>query len=114
MFFHNLKGYDAPFIIRQAYDLVGKDKIDVIPTSKEKFMAFTIGKLKFKDSYAFMASKLETLVEHLVLKENDKKQGFINDPNFDPYKHFHNMKRRFNKEEMNLINKKRYIPIRVC
>ncbi len=57
-----------------------------------------------------MTTKLETLGENLILKENDKKKEFIKDHNFDPYKHFHNMKRRFNKEEMKLINKKDIYP----
>ena len=69
--FHNLRGYDSHLIIKKAYDIIEmklfehNPKIAVIPNSTEKFMSFDIGSLKFIDGSQFMASSLETLVEHL-------------------------------------------------
>ena len=61
VFFHNLKGYDSHIII-SAYMKYGKGrKIEAIAQTTEKYLSFTIGKLKFVDSYAFMASSLEML-----------------------------------------------------
>ncbi len=48
VFIHNLRGYDAHLILREAYELVPTDKIDAIPQTTEKFMTFSIGYLKFK------------------------------------------------------------------
>ena len=69
--FHSLRGYDSHLIIKKAYDIIEmklfdhKPKITVIPNSTEKFMSFDIGSLKFIDSFQFMPSSLETLVENL-------------------------------------------------
>jgi hypothetical protein len=46
--FHNLKGYDSHFILKQAFSLKCKD-IWAIP-NMEKFISFGWGKLKFIDS----------------------------------------------------------------
>lgn len=61
--FHNLKNYDAHFIIKQCANL--KQQIDIITNSSEKYLSFTIGKLRFIDSFAFMSSSLEKLVNNL-------------------------------------------------
>ena len=74
--FHNLKGYDSHFIIRKAYDIakrMGHPKISAIPNSYEKFMSFEIGSLKFIDSFQFMASSLENLVDNLYEKGTGNK-----------------------------------------
>lgn len=65
--FHNLSGYDSHFIIPE----LGRDKgaIDVLATSTEKFISFSkkVGKIKlrFVDSFRFMASSLEKLTANL-------------------------------------------------
>jgi hypothetical protein len=59
-------------------------------------MSFKIGQLKFIDSFQFMASSLEKLTENLYDKD-------------DRYKHFHNMKKHFNKY-MDLLCRKGYYP----
>jgi hypothetical protein len=82
---HNLRGYDGHFFIREAFRIAKElniTNISAIPNSNEKFMSFTIGRLKFIDSFQFMGSSLEKLVENLFDKE-------------DKYKHFHHMKREF-------------------
>ena len=73
--FHNLKGYDGHQIIREAYNLYPNKELSVIPNSYEQFMSFKFGKLKFIDSFQFMASSLEKLVENLY-DENDKYVNF--------------------------------------
>ena len=40
--------------------------IEVIPNSSEKYLSFRICDMQFKDSYGFMASSLDTLVNILV------------------------------------------------
>ena len=51
MLVHNLRGYDAHLILKEAFDVIGKkERINAIPQSTEKFMTFRIGELKFKDS----------------------------------------------------------------
>ena len=55
-------------IIKQAFEInvkLGNTKIDAIPNSYEKRMPLSISDLKFIDSFQFMASLLESLVEHL-------------------------------------------------
>ena len=79
--FHNLRGYDSHFIIKQAHSIlkeIGNPKIDAIPNSYEKFMSFNIGSLRFIDSLQFMASSLEKLVENLYSEGDDKYKNFNN------------------------------------
>ena len=76
--FHNLRGYDSHFIMQQigeiaknyAYkDKKGKEqplKINAIPNNIEKYMAFMLGNhLTFIDSFQFMSSSLDMLVNNL-------------------------------------------------
>lgn len=63
IFFHNL-GYDGQFILANASKHIDeKTNIDIIATSSEKYMQFSIGNLVFKDSFKFMSSSLERLCE---------------------------------------------------
>ena len=64
--FHGLKGYDS-HLVNQALTDEYK-KVSCIPTNTEKYVTFSINKLKFIDSYAFLASSLETLVYNLAQK----------------------------------------------
>ena len=85
IFFHNLKGYDAHMIIKEAYKIKEELKVSnikVIPNNYEKYMSFTIGKLKFIDTLQFMPTSLEKLAENLYDKD-------------DRYKNFRFMKSIF-------------------
>lgn len=66
-FLHNLKNYDAHLIIKAANNMHGE--IKAIPSNQEKFISFSIGdkmkKVTFKDSYAFLSSSLDSLVNDL-------------------------------------------------
>ena len=77
--FHNLRGCDSHFIMQQigkiaknyAYkDMEGKDQpltINAIPNNMEKYMAFMLGNhLTFIDSFQFMSSSLDKLVENVT------------------------------------------------
>lgn len=91
--FHNLKNYDSHFIIQVA----GKytDKIDCIPLNLEKYISFSIGNLRFIDSFQFMASSLETLATNL-------KKGGI--------KSFKHTSKYFKGKQLDLITEKGVYP----
>ena len=61
-------------------------------------MTFTIGNLKFIDSYQFMKESLENLTKSLKNKKGD------------PYEKFEFMKQHFTKEELELIGRKGFYP----
>ncbi|XP_077260508.1 uncharacterized protein LOC143896480 [Temnothorax americanus] len=78
VFFHNLSGYDAHFIIEKiANDFEGE--VELLPLTKETYIPFsktvkktqTDGtwdryvKLRFVDSYKFLAASIETLASYL-------------------------------------------------
>jgi hypothetical protein len=96
--FHNLKGYDGHLIIRKAKEMMdemGIERISAIPNSSEKYMSFSIGNLRFIDSFQFMGSSLDKLVSYLYDK-NDK------------YKHFKFMKTYYG-NHMDLLCRKEFI-----
>ena len=76
--FHNLRGYDSHFIMQETGEIVKKHaytnkkgekckmNINAIPNNMEKYMAFMLGNhLVFLDSFQFMSSSLEKLVNNL-------------------------------------------------
>ena len=73
--FHNLKGYDSHFIMQQIGKIAKRHRdedteqnlsINVIPNNMEKYMAFMLGNnLTFIDSFQFMSSSLDKLVNNL-------------------------------------------------
>ncbi|XP_018378151.1 PREDICTED: uncharacterized protein LOC108770891 [Trachymyrmex cornetzi] len=78
IFFHNLTGYDAHFIIKDiANSFVGR--VNLLPITKEKYISFTKHvkdtanskwgmdclKLRFVDSFKFLNTSLEKLVSYL-------------------------------------------------
>ena len=96
--FATLRGYDGQLIIREGFNIIntlGPDtQISAIPNSNEKFISFSIGNMKFIDSFAFLSEKLEKLVFNLY-----------DDKGADKYTNFHHM-RRFYGEHMDLMCKK--------
>ncbi|XP_066902574.1 uncharacterized protein [Halyomorpha halys] len=74
---HNLSNYDAHFIVKELGGVPGR--VEVIPSNEEKYISFTkhVGqmKLRFIDSYRFMAHSLDYLVKSLSVdkfKETSK------------------------------------------
>ena len=76
--FHNLRGYDSHFIMQEIgqivkdYEYTNKNgkkcqmNINAIPNNMEKYMAFMLGNhLTFLDSFQFMSSSLDKLVNNL-------------------------------------------------
>ena len=57
---HNLKNYDAHHIMRE----IGKVKggLKCIPNNMEKYVTFSLGKLRFIDSFQHLSTELEKLV----------------------------------------------------
>ena len=79
--FHNLRGYDSHFIMQEIGAIVEENKymdkngketrmnINAIPNNMEKYMAFMLGNhLTFIDSFQFMSSSLDKLVNNLPTK----------------------------------------------
>jgi len=73
--FHNLKGYDSHFIIRELtkkeHSYINKDgkeittKVDVIANNSERYITFSFRKLQFLDTMAYLNSSLDKLVSTL-------------------------------------------------
>ena len=62
--FHNLRGFDS-HILCQAIGKYKKENITCISQNMEKYMTLSLGNLRFLDSFQFMSSSLETLVDNL-------------------------------------------------
>ena len=70
MFFHNLRGFDC-HLIMQGVGFFKNKKINVIPNNMEKYISFSLGSLRFLDSFQFLPNSLAGLVYDLV-NENPK------------------------------------------
>lgn len=113
---HNLRSYDSHLVVH-GFKKFG-DKIQVVPTSTEKFMSIKVDGLNFIDSLQFMNTSLDKLVKYLVNEQNDSvnfkllRQHFKTDQSTDlmkqkgvyPYDYFDDWQRF---EEPNLP-KRRY------
>lgn len=62
---HNAKNYDTHFIIKKITKKFANN-IKMIPCSIEKFQMFTLDSLRFIDSFQFLSTSLEKLVENLI------------------------------------------------
>ena len=65
VFIHNSKGYDTHLIMQHIAQYENK-RIECIPKTEEKYTCFSIGKLRFLDSLAFLNSSLSSLVDNLA------------------------------------------------
>jgi len=70
--FHNLAGYDSHLLIKRLGKM--QEKIDCVPNNEKKYISFSKsvmhdGKVKYKirliDSFKFMSSSLDKLVNNL-------------------------------------------------
>ena len=91
--FHNLKGYDGHFIIRELNNFNNID-IQVIPKSTEKYMSIIIKKnIIFLDSLQFMKASLSELADnledydykHLLSEFPQKKLDLLKERDTFPY-----------------------------
>ena len=96
--FHNLKGYDSHLIFQ---DVKTKHRrIDVITNNSEKYISFSIGKLKFLDSMQFLSGSLDTLSNQLKPEQfkhfkisypGEKYQNILLKKGVYPYSYMDNM-----------------------
>ena len=92
--FHNLKSYDAHFVIKhfkkqyaarckdqddddddiyeQEEESVSYADIRVTPLNVEKYLSFQVGNLRFIDSFQFLSTSLDNLVSLLFKSGRDK------------------------------------------
>ena len=68
IFFHNLKGYDAHFLIKEVDPNI-HGPVSAIPQSSEKYISFRVGNLIFKDSLSFLLMSLEEVASKLSLED---------------------------------------------
>ncbi|XP_011858312.1 PREDICTED: uncharacterized protein LOC105555880 [Vollenhovia emeryi] len=81
VFFHNLSGYDAHFIIKEIANSF-EGRVELLPLTKETYISFTKGvqntslrkgdtcvKLRFVDSFKFLGASLAKLVSYLDKNE---------------------------------------------
>ena len=111
VFFHNLSGYDSHLFIKKLGSPDKKENMDCIPNNEEKYISFSenikVGqytdketgevkdktfKIRFLDSFKFMGSSLETLVNNL------------------PKDAFNNLERYYTGEKAELIKRKGFYP----
>lgn len=93
VFFHNLRGYDGHFLVQQMGKVASKSEISLIAQNMERFISFGFSHVTFKDTFAFMSTSLERLVEGL----NDS----------TAYKYFN---REFPEDQQALLRKKGVFP----
>ena len=58
---YNLKGYGSHLIMQQIHKITGR--LSCIPSNTEKYISFSVGQLKFLDSFQFMGSSRAKLVD---------------------------------------------------
>ena len=67
--FHNLRGYDS-HLLMEAFGKYKKRRLSCVATNCERFVTFSTGALTFIDSFQFMSSSLDRLVQNLA-EDND-------------------------------------------
>ena len=110
VFFHNLAGYDSHLFIKNLGSSNPKENIECIPNNEEKYITFTKNiivrqytnkkgevkdktfKIIFKDSFKFMRSSIEALVNNL------------------PKNSFKNISKYYTPEQVELIKQKGFYP----
>ena len=81
--FHNLKGYDVQHLIQGISDLeVELGSISCIPNNMSKYIAFSLGSLRFIDSFEFLLESLDSVV-NATWKEVFKTTETLGQENFE-------------------------------
>ena len=69
--FHNFSIYDCHMFFKMLVNKKNdKVKFDIIPKTNEEFISVTYGSIRYKDSYRFLSSSLDSLVKTLVDKSH--------------------------------------------
>ena len=69
--FHNLRGYDG-HVLMESLGKYKKRRISCIPNNSERYISFSLGSLRFIDSFQFLGTSLEKLVNNLAAEGKDK------------------------------------------
>ena len=69
--FHNLRGYDA-HVLMDSLGKYKKRKLMCIANNSERYISFSLGTLRFIDSFQFLGTSLEKLVNNLAAEGKDK------------------------------------------
>ena len=75
---HNLRGYDGHLMMQAVRKCHGR--IRVIPNSFERYQSFTIGRLKFLDSFQFLPYSLAALSKQMKSEDFAITSRFFPDP----------------------------------
>ena len=70
VYFHNFRGFDGMFIIKQLYDM--NIKVSKVLMTGQKILYFECNRLKFKDSMSFLNMPLESFTKTFGLTELKK------------------------------------------
>ncbi|CAH3179007.1 unnamed protein product [Porites lobata] len=70
VYFHNFRGFDGMFIIKQLYDM--NIKVSKVLMTGQKILYFECSRLKFKDSMSFLNMPLESFTKTFGLTELKK------------------------------------------
>jgi hypothetical protein len=81
--FHGLRNFDA-HILCQAIGTFKNEKIKCIPQNLERYVSFSLGSLRFIDSFQFLPSSLATLVNDLADKRDDDNK----EPDLEAFPYF--------------------------
>ena len=104
--FHNLRGYDAHHIMQEIGNI--NSKIKCIPNNMEKYISFSLGHLRFIDSFQFLLSSLESLVASnkpddfeimRQFEEDDERRALILRKGVYPYEYMDSFK-KFNETSL--------------
>ena len=106
--FHNLRGYDAHHIMQEIGNI--NSKIKCIPNNMEKYISFSLGNLRFIDSFQFLLSSLDSLVasnkpdDFEIMKqfeEDDERRALVLRKGVYPYEYMDSFE-RFNETSLPL------------
>ena len=106
---HNLRGYDSHLIMQKIHK--SKGYLTCISNNAEKYISFSVAQLKFLDSFQFMASSLERLVDatdksdfKITKSEFGSKAPLILRKGVYPYEYIDSLD-RFNETQLPPIDK---------
>ena len=69
--FHNLRGYDS-HVLMESLGKYKERKLSCIANNSERYISFSLGSLRFIDSFQFLGTSLEKLVNNLAAEGKDK------------------------------------------
>ena len=106
---HNLRGYDSHLIMQKIHK--SKGYLTCVSNNAEKYISFSVAQLKFLDSFQFMASSLERLVDatdkadfKITKSEFGSKAPLILRKGVYPYEYIDSLD-RFNETQLPPIDK---------